>query len=241
MLSAFRSTIAKDGAGALLTGLGPTVVGYSIQGAFKFGGCTLLFPSFALLKGSIPDPSSILSVQTSSGRSRPSTTTVSRLPERTDRPSTSEPPPSLSSSPTSPSAPSRPSESDSSPSPPSPTVSPVDSLESRERRVSVVSTPVSVPFFSSRSLTPWPSSPSTRSPSRRSATCPARSPLSSPAPPRPSTTCLPVLWPVLPPLPSVCSLLTSFCFYPSSRSTADIPLPLAFSRSPNPPTLSSPA
>lgn len=30
--------IANEGAGALLTGLGPTVLGYSLQGAFKFGG-----------------------------------------------------------------------------------------------------------------------------------------------------------------------------------------------------------
>jgi hypothetical protein len=38
MVGGFRQIIAKEGAGALLTGLGPTVVGYSIQGALKFGG-----------------------------------------------------------------------------------------------------------------------------------------------------------------------------------------------------------
>lgn len=38
MVAAFRQTIAADGAGALLTGLGPTAAGYFIQGAFKFGG-----------------------------------------------------------------------------------------------------------------------------------------------------------------------------------------------------------
>jgi solute carrier family 25 phosphate transporter 3 len=38
MVTAFRQVIAAEGAGALLTGLGPTIVGYSIQGAFKFGG-----------------------------------------------------------------------------------------------------------------------------------------------------------------------------------------------------------
>ena len=38
MVSSFRQIVANEGAGALLTGLGPTVVGYSIQGAFKFGG-----------------------------------------------------------------------------------------------------------------------------------------------------------------------------------------------------------
>ncbi|KAL7420579.1 mitochondrial phosphate carrier protein [Cryptotrichosporon argae] len=38
MIGGFRQVIASEGAGALLTGLGPTVVGYSLQGAFKFGG-----------------------------------------------------------------------------------------------------------------------------------------------------------------------------------------------------------
>ncbi|KXN66474.1 mitochondrial carrier, partial [Conidiobolus coronatus NRRL 28638] len=38
MVSAFRQIIKNEGAGALLTGLGPTVGGYFIQGAFKFGG-----------------------------------------------------------------------------------------------------------------------------------------------------------------------------------------------------------
>lgn len=38
MITAFRQVVAAEGSGALLTGLGPTVVGYAIQGAFKFGG-----------------------------------------------------------------------------------------------------------------------------------------------------------------------------------------------------------
>lgn len=38
MVGGFRQVIANEGAGALLTGLGPTVIGYSIQGALKFGG-----------------------------------------------------------------------------------------------------------------------------------------------------------------------------------------------------------
>jgi len=38
MITAFRQVIAKEGAGALLTGFGPTAVGYALQGAFKFGG-----------------------------------------------------------------------------------------------------------------------------------------------------------------------------------------------------------
>lgn len=41
MIGGFRQVIAKDGAGALLTGLGPTAAGYFLQGAFKFGGYEL--------------------------------------------------------------------------------------------------------------------------------------------------------------------------------------------------------
>mmetsp|Transcript_14781 Transcript_14781/g.27350 ORF Transcript_14781/g.27350 Transcript_14781/m.27350 type:complete len:344 (+) Transcript_14781:62-1093(+) len=38
MVSGFRTVIAEEGVGALATGLGPTAVGYFIQGWFKFGG-----------------------------------------------------------------------------------------------------------------------------------------------------------------------------------------------------------
>jgi len=38
MIDAFRKVIANEGAGALLTGFGPTAAGYFLQGAFKFGG-----------------------------------------------------------------------------------------------------------------------------------------------------------------------------------------------------------
>lgn len=38
MVAGFRQVIASEGAGALATGLGPTAVGYFIQGWFKFGG-----------------------------------------------------------------------------------------------------------------------------------------------------------------------------------------------------------
>lgn len=38
MVSGFQKVIAEEGAGALLTGLGPTAFGYFIQGWFKFGG-----------------------------------------------------------------------------------------------------------------------------------------------------------------------------------------------------------
>lgn len=38
MVSGFRTVIAEEGAMALSTGLGPTAVGYFIQGWFKFGG-----------------------------------------------------------------------------------------------------------------------------------------------------------------------------------------------------------
>lgn len=38
MIGGFRQVIANEGAGALLTGAGPTFAGYFLQGAFKFGG-----------------------------------------------------------------------------------------------------------------------------------------------------------------------------------------------------------
>ncbi len=38
MLSGFRTVVKEEGAGALLTGFGPTVGGYFLQGALKFGG-----------------------------------------------------------------------------------------------------------------------------------------------------------------------------------------------------------
>ncbi|KAK4190316.1 putative mitochondrial phosphate carrier protein [Podospora australis] len=38
MISAFRQVVKAEGAGALLTGVGPTFAGYFLQGAFKFGG-----------------------------------------------------------------------------------------------------------------------------------------------------------------------------------------------------------
>jgi solute carrier family 25 (mitochondrial phosphate transporter), member 3 len=41
MIGGFRQVIASEGAGALLTGFGPTAAGYFLQGAFKFGGYEL--------------------------------------------------------------------------------------------------------------------------------------------------------------------------------------------------------
>ncbi|RAH50199.1 putative mitochondrial phosphate carrier protein (Mir1) [Aspergillus brunneoviolaceus CBS 621.78] len=38
MIGGFKQVIANEGAGALLTGFGPTAAGYFLQGAFKFGG-----------------------------------------------------------------------------------------------------------------------------------------------------------------------------------------------------------
>ncbi|KAJ5091200.1 mitochondrial carrier [Penicillium alfredii] len=38
MIGGFRQVIANEGAGALLTGFGPTAAGYFVQGAAKFGG-----------------------------------------------------------------------------------------------------------------------------------------------------------------------------------------------------------
>ncbi|KAG0369390.1 mitochondrial phosphate carrier protein [Gamsiella multidivaricata] len=41
MAGTFRQVIANEGAGALWTGFGPTFIGYSLQGGFKFGGYEL--------------------------------------------------------------------------------------------------------------------------------------------------------------------------------------------------------
>ncbi|CAO3626814.1 unnamed protein product [Cunninghamella blakesleeana] len=38
LITGFRQVVAKEGASALLTGFGPTALGYSLQGALKFGG-----------------------------------------------------------------------------------------------------------------------------------------------------------------------------------------------------------
>ncbi|KAF9926207.1 mitochondrial phosphate carrier protein [Linnemannia zychae] len=38
MLGSFRQVVRNEGSKALLTGLGPTFIGYFLQGAFKFGG-----------------------------------------------------------------------------------------------------------------------------------------------------------------------------------------------------------
>lgn len=52
MIAGFRQVIAGEGAGALLTGFGPTASGYFIQGWFKFGGMFMFlfvfFFSFSL-------------------------------------------------------------------------------------------------------------------------------------------------------------------------------------------------
>jgi solute carrier family 25 phosphate transporter 3 len=41
MVGGFKQVIQGEGAGALLTGFGPTAAGYFLQGAFKFGGYEL--------------------------------------------------------------------------------------------------------------------------------------------------------------------------------------------------------
>lgn len=46
MVGGFRKVIANEGAGALLTGFGPTAAGYFLQGAFKFGGYELFKQQF---------------------------------------------------------------------------------------------------------------------------------------------------------------------------------------------------
>lgn len=46
LVGSFKKIVSSEGAGALLTGLGPTVLGYSLQGAFKFGGYELFKKTF---------------------------------------------------------------------------------------------------------------------------------------------------------------------------------------------------
>jgi solute carrier family 25 (mitochondrial phosphate transporter), member 3 len=41
LFGGIRQVVQKEGAGALLTGFGPTAAGYFLQGAFKFGGYEL--------------------------------------------------------------------------------------------------------------------------------------------------------------------------------------------------------
>jgi len=47
LIGGFKQVIAAEGAAGLLTGLGPTVVGYFIQGWFKFGGVEFFKVQFA--------------------------------------------------------------------------------------------------------------------------------------------------------------------------------------------------
>ena len=47
----FKTVIAEEGAGALLTGLGPTAQGYFIQGWFKFGGVEFFKIHFTKMMG----------------------------------------------------------------------------------------------------------------------------------------------------------------------------------------------
>jgi solute carrier family 25 phosphate transporter 3 len=47
MLAATTSIVKTEGSGALLSGLGPTVVGYGIEGAMKFGVYEVAKPIFA--------------------------------------------------------------------------------------------------------------------------------------------------------------------------------------------------
>ena len=51
MIGGFRQVIQNEGAGALLTGFGPTAAGYFLQGAFKFGGYELFKQQFITYLG----------------------------------------------------------------------------------------------------------------------------------------------------------------------------------------------
>ncbi|AGO11519.1 AaceriAER450Cp [[Ashbya] aceris (nom. inval.)] len=46
MVGSFRKIVGEEGAAALLTGFGPTLLGYSLQGAFKFGGYEVFKKAF---------------------------------------------------------------------------------------------------------------------------------------------------------------------------------------------------
>ena len=55
MLSATMSIVKSDGPGVLLNGLGPTVIGYGVEGAMKFGVYEVAKPIFgALIPNSKP-------------------------------------------------------------------------------------------------------------------------------------------------------------------------------------------
>lgn len=51
MVSGFKTVIAEEGVAGLATGLGPTVVGYFVQGWFKFGGVEFFKVQFASALG----------------------------------------------------------------------------------------------------------------------------------------------------------------------------------------------
>lgn len=51
MVSSFKKIVGEEGAGALLTGFGPTLLGYSLQGSFKFGGYEVFKKLFIDLLG----------------------------------------------------------------------------------------------------------------------------------------------------------------------------------------------
>lgn len=51
MIGGFRTVIAEEGVSALATGLGPTAVGYFVQGWFKFGGVEFFKINFAQALG----------------------------------------------------------------------------------------------------------------------------------------------------------------------------------------------
>ncbi|CAK0807835.1 unnamed protein product [Prorocentrum cordatum] len=51
MVAGFRTVAAEEGAGALLTGLGPTCQGYLVQGWFKFGGVEVFKTKIAAALG----------------------------------------------------------------------------------------------------------------------------------------------------------------------------------------------
>jgi hypothetical protein len=140
-IGGFRQVIAKEGAGALLTGFGPTAAGYFIQGAFKFGGYEFWKKTFIDYYGV---------EKASENRAAICSSSLAPGDELLTPGQTSSLLPWPSSSPTLPSAPWKRPASASSPSPPSPTASSAPSPKSSRKRASWPCTEASSRSCSSR-------------------------------------------------------------------------------------------
>merc|ERR1712014_253161 len=134
-IGGFRQVIQKEGAGALLTGAGPTFAGYFLQGAFKFGGYEFFKQQSISLLGYEHAVQNRTAVYLASSACAEFFADIALCPLEATRIR-------LVSEPT--------------------YASGLVSPRWPRTRVSVLSTLVSAPSASSRSLTPCPSSSSTR-------------------------------------------------------------------------------